>query len=140
MTRLFSKTLLTVGLSALVGSLTLSAKNVQLVADIPFAFHAEGKVMPAGQYIFSDKGFAGIFQISNPKARISRFVSAPVQKHDAPTDSKLTFARYGNEYVLTEISEAGSPYSNGVTPSAVEKNLTRKLSVSAVMAIPLRVQ
>jgi hypothetical protein len=96
--------------------------------------------MPAGQYVFSEKGFAGIFQISNHEARLSQFVSAPVQKHDAPSESKLTFARYGNEYILTEISATGSSHSNAVTPSAVEKNMTRKLSVSAMLAIPLRTQ
>ncbi|MDQ2841258.1 MAG: hypothetical protein M3Y72_09510 [Acidobacteriota bacterium] len=137
MTHFFTKTILTAGLSALLGSLTLNAQNLALTADIPFAFHAEGKVLPAGTYDLKEKGTQGIFQISDRAAEVSQFVSASIPKHYQPSESKLTFARYGNDYVLTEISVAGSSHSNGVSASAVEKNLTRKMNLSAMVSVAL---
>ena len=137
MTRLFTKTLLTAGLSAVLGSLTLTAQNRALVADIPFAFHAQGKVLPAGRYEMKERTASGVFQMSNSAAKYSQFVSAPVPKHSNPSESKLTFAKYGSEYILSEISVAGTRNTNAVTPAGIEKNLTRKLGLSALISVPL---
>ncbi len=137
MTRLFTKTLLTAGLSALLASLTLTAQTIQLVADIPFAFHAEGKTLPAGTYQLKEMNASGIFQISDRAENVSQFVNAPIHQNVNPTSSKLTFARYGNEYVLASFAVAGSSYDNAVSRSAVEKNMTRKLDLSAMISVPL---
>ncbi len=137
MTRLFTKTLLTAGLSALLGSLTLSAQNLTLVADIPFSFHAEGKVLPAGTYQLKAVNATGIFQISDRAAHVSQFVNAPIHEHVNPTSSKLTFARNGDEYALASVTVAGSAYDNAVSRSGMEKNMSRKLDLSAMISVPL---
>ncbi len=137
MTRLFTKTILTAGLSALFGGLTLTAQNLSLVADIPFAFHAEGKVLPAGTYQLKTATATGIFQISDRAANVSQFVNAPIHQHVNPATSKLTFARYGNEYVLASVAVAGSSYDNAVSRSEMDKNVTRKLDLSAMISVPL---
>jgi len=137
MTRLFTKTILTAGLSALLGSLALNAQNMMLVADVPFAFHAEGKVLPAGTYLLKEHNASGVFQISDRELNVSQFVNAPIHEHTNPTSSKLTFARYGDEYVLASVAVAGSSYDNAVPQSAIEKNRTRKLDLSAMISVPL---
>ncbi len=141
MTRLIAKTILTAGLSALLGSLSLTAQTHKLAADIPFAFQAGGKVMPAGTYEFrQNSSTSGMFQVANREAKISEFVNASVPKHYMPKDSKLTFSRYGNEYVLTEISVAGTASTNGLMPSAIEKNTSRKLGFASMISVPLHAQ
>ncbi len=138
MKRLFTKTLLTAGLSAVLGSFTLTAQTLALVADIPFAFHAQGKVLPAGTYQMKTRTTSGFFQIYNSDREISQFVSAPLPAHANPVQSKLTFAKYGSEYVLSEISVAGSSHTNAVSQSEINKNLTRNLGLSAIVSVPLR--
>ncbi len=137
MTRLFTKTILTAGLSALLGSLTLTAQNLQLVADIPFAFHAEGRTLPAGTYQLRSATTTGVFQISDRAENVSQFVNAPIHKQTNPTSSKLTFARFGNEYVLASVAVAGTAYDNAVSSAAIQKNMTRKLDLSAMISVPL---
>ena len=138
MTHFFTKTLMIAGLSALIVSQTLSAQHTRLTANIPFAFHAEGRVLPAGNYILAETTQSGgIFQFFNRDANVAQFLSAQVPTQSYPKESKLTFARYGNDYVLTEISVAGAAHTNGVSKSSIEKNLTRKLGLSAMISVPL---
>ncbi len=137
MTRLLTKALLTTGLSALIGSSALMAQTHNLSADIPFAFHAEGTVMPAGTYQLNERNTSGIFQVYNYQAKVSQFLNAPIPKSSTPRESKLVFAKTGNDYVLTEISIAGATYSHGVSPSAIRRNTTRGLGLASMISVPL---
>ena len=139
MKHLLQNTLLMAGLSALLGSFTgLSAQGTVLKADIPFAFHTQGLVLPAGTYAIRAEGGQGIYQFINPAGKVSGFVNAPIPRNYMPKDSKLTFARYGSEYVLSEISVAGAAHTSAVPPSVVEKNVTRKLGLAAMVSVPLQ--
>jgi hypothetical protein len=138
MTQIFRKTLLFAGLSALWVSPAVNAQSARLEADIPFAFHAGGKVLPAGAYLLTENGSPGIFLIRNRAQKESQLVLAPEPKNYMPKTSKLVFVHGGNEYILSEISVAGSTHTNAVTPAGVEKNMTRKLGVATMISVPLR--
>jgi hypothetical protein len=138
MTHLFKNTLMIAGFSALLASQTLSAQNTRLTANIPFSFHSEGRVLPAGNYVLTETTQSGgIFQFSARDAHVSQFLSAPIPKESHPKESKLTFARYGNTYILSEISVAGTDHTNAVSQSSIDKNLTRTLGLSAMISVPL---
>jgi hypothetical protein len=138
MTHFFKKTLMIAGFSALIASQTLSAQHTRLIANVPFSFHAEGRVLPAGNYILvQTTQSGGVFEFVNRDADVAQFMSAQVPKQSHPKESKLVFARYGNDYILTEISVAGAEHTNGVSKSSIEKNLTRKLGLSAMISVPL---
>ncbi len=133
MHRHFTKIILTAGLSALLGSLTLSAQDQREVANIPFAFEANHTTLPAGEYSVNRLNSVGMFQIYDASGH-SIFLSAPVQTLGA-ADPKLTFRCYGNDRVLSQIwTDEGVGY--GVVKSSWEKN--RKLEMSAVISVALK--
>jgi hypothetical protein len=129
--------LLAAGLSTLLGGAVLSAQTNQLMADIPFAFHASGKVLPAGTYVLSKETAQGIFQVRNRADSSALYVMAPIAEHYRPRESKLVFVHSGDEYILQEIAIAGTAFTNAVTPAAIEKNRTRKLGFSSMISVPL---
>jgi hypothetical protein len=129
--------LLAAGLSTLLASAGLQAQTNQLNADIPFDFHAAGKTLPAGTYVLNKMNQSGIFEIRNVEGTGTVLVNAPIGAHYMPKKSELTFVHSGDDYVLSEISVAGATQTNALTPGAVEKNLTRRLGIASMIAVPL---
>lgn len=136
MKRQFTSIIMTAGLS-LLGSLALSAQDRTEVADIPFAFHANQTTMPAGKYFIEQRNEGGLFQLRSAKGS-SIFLSAPVEKRTDPARPRLTFARYGSEYLLSQISMPGNDVGYNVSKSAMDKELPRKIEVAAMISVPLR--
>ncbi len=136
MKRQFTTIILTAGLS-LLGSLTISAQDQLEVASIPFAFHANQTVMPAGKYLVEQRNAGGLFQLRSEHGK-SIFLSAPVQKRTDPARPRLTFSRYGSEYLLSQISMAGNDVGYNVSSSALDKELSRKIGMAAMISVPLR--
>ena len=135
MTRNFTRIFLITGLSAMLGSLTLNAQNLQAVAKIPFAFRSEGRVLVPGVYRIKEQTTSGIFQMHSEKH--SFFVATSLVGDNNPGSGKLTFACYGSECVLTKIALAGSDRSFAISQAAIERNLTHKLGLSAMISVPL---
>jgi hypothetical protein len=122
MTRNLTHRILTAGLSALLGTASLTAQNSREVADVPFTFHAGQQTFSAGKYEVKESNAVGLFQLAGSEGK-SIFVSAPILKTTDPQKPHLTFVRYGDEYVLSEISMPGKNVSYGASQSAIEKNL-----------------
>lgn len=135
MKRQFTTIILSAGLS-LLGSLTLSAQDQTEVATIPFAFHANETVMPAGKYFFEQKTESGLFQVRSASGH-SIFLSAAIGKTTDPNHPKLTFAHYGSEYVLSQISMPGNAVGYRVSSSAFDKELPRNFGLAAMISVPL---
>jgi hypothetical protein len=74
--------ILTAGLSALLGSLTLGAQDQRAVANIPFAYHVGQKTLTAGNYTIQKINAPGIFQLRDNQLGHSIFV--PVTALDIP--------------------------------------------------------
>ena len=138
MTRTYTKLLLTAGLSVILGSQALTAQNLTVVAKVPFSFRSAGQVMPAGEYRISEKVTPGIYQVTDKETGHSMYASLNIPDGGPPTDSKLTFACYGHECVLTGISIQGATHSNSASKSSVEKNLSRNLRLATMISVPLR--
>jgi hypothetical protein len=125
--------LLTAGLSALLGTAALSAQDRVEVADVPFAFHANNQILPAGTYKVREYA-RGVFMISDADAH-SMFISTPDLKSGEAQNPRLIFRCYGNERVLSQIwLEDGSGY--GLGKSSLEKN--RKLEMATLVAVRLK--
>ena len=139
MRKQFTFTVLTAGFAALLGSLTLSAQDKQEVADIPFAFHANTRVLPAGKYRVQQQNTSGLFQLFDAQGH-SLFVPAPDMRKGDPAKPKLTFACYGSECLLSQISMAGDDIVYAVTPSTLDKELTRKVGIAALVSVRLTPQ
>jgi hypothetical protein len=133
-----TKVLFATGLFALLGSLPLAAQSNRLTADIPFAFHVSGKILPAGAYDINPLGPAGSFQVRKADETQATMLWAPVPRSFMPTQSKLVFVHSGSEYILSEIAVGGTSHTNALSRKAVESNLTHKLGIAALISVPLR--
>lgn len=138
MTRLSTKLFLTAVLSAVAGSQAIVAQQLKAVADIPFTFRTAGRTMPAGTYAFSEKNTYGLFQVTSKATSHSSFVSLNVPDGGPPAESKLTFACYGRECVLTNVAIAGATNSNSASPDSIDRNLSRNLRLATMISIPLK--
>ena len=135
MTRRLTHIILTAGLSTLLGAVNLSAQGQREVAEIPFAFHANHKLMPAGKYVVEQKNEIGIFQLRD-SAGEAIFVSMIQQDRGKADNPKLTFRCYGNDRVLAQVwTEDGRGY--GVSESSIEKDLHRRLDMAALISVRL---
>ena len=137
MKRQLTQIVLSAGLSVLFGSLALSAEAQRDVADIPFAFHANGRVLPAGKYEVKQVNSAGTFQVSDVNGH-SIFMSAPLQKRGDPYKPRLTFAAYGDTRVLSQIWMLGDENGHMISNSALDKELPRKIGMASMISVPLK--
>jgi hypothetical protein len=131
--------ILTAGLSTTLASLALNAQSSRETADIPFAFHAQGKVLPAGHYTFAQTnvGSPGIIKVARQSGQ-SLFVNASVPKDSGSGKPSVGFVCYGNECVLAKVVFQGSDRSLNVPQSAVERELTHKIGIASMIQIPLK--
>ena len=137
MTRRFTQIMLTAGLSAMLGTFGLSAQsNNTEVADVPFAFHAEGRWFPAGEYRLVQRGDSGLIQLFDSTGS-SIYVNARIKMEGETDNPRLTFRCYGNDRILSEVwTESGMGY--GVSKSAIERQLHRSLDMSAIISVKLK--
>ena len=124
---------LTAGLSALLGTVTLSAQDKKEVANIPFAYHVGEQSLAAGKYAVLETSTHGLLQLRNASGH-SIFV--PVIPEDTgKNDSKLTFGCYGNQCSLSEIWMAGDVYKLRAKPFPREAK--NQLGIVAMVSVPL---
>ena len=127
---------LTATFSALIGGALLNAQDRSEVANVPFAFHANGKLMPAGTYSIAEQNAAGdVYQITSSAG--SLFWLGTQEKKADPANPKLTFVKAGDEYVLSSISMPGSTVSRGISDAAVQKGFSRSMGIVSLVSIPL---
>jgi hypothetical protein len=120
---------------AVAGALMLSmvaasecrAQSRALEANIPFAFEAGNRTMPAGNYrIESMPTGGGSLQVirsaeGDAKATISTITEAAP---DAAAGPGLVFHRYGSQYFLAQI-RTGDGRAREIFPSRQEKEVAR---------------
>jgi hypothetical protein len=126
---------LTAGLSAVLGSLTLSAQDHKSVANIPFAYQVGQKTLTAGNYTIQKLDAPGIFQLRDDQLGHSMFVNVTPLDTGRNYDPKLTFSCYAGQCALAEIWMAGNGYKLTARPPVrIAKN---QMGVVALVSIPL---
>ena len=119
--------------AALLGTAVASAQEKIEVAQIPFAFQADSRILPAGTYTVREYT-RGLFILSDADAH-SMFIPTPSMNTGAPENPRLVFRCYGNERVLSQIwLNDGSGY--GLGKSSLEKN--RKLEMASLVVVRVK--
>ncbi len=126
---------LTAGLSALLGTVTLAAQSLKAVATIPFSYNAGQTSFDAGKYMISETGAHGLFQIRETATSKSIFVSGVPDKSRRDGASKLVFSCYAGECSLSQIWMQGDSYK--LTLPRVEREASNRLGVAALVSVPL---
>jgi hypothetical protein len=76
--------------------------------DIPFEFSVNGRTMPAAQYTVVPDGRSGLVHLQSGDGRESLFAMTYNAGLSATTgEAELTFRRYGEQYILKQISDGG---------------------------------
>ena len=110
-------------LSGLMAAQSLASSTV--VAQVPFEFMANNKIIPAGECIVQSADMnARVLTIRNVSAKTS--LLAPSSRGDAKEASAntvLIFKHYGNQYFLSEIRLEGSNRTYKLSESRAEAEL-----------------
>jgi hypothetical protein len=110
-------------LSGLMAAQSLASSTV--VAQVPFEFMANNKIIPAGECTIQSAVMdAHVLTIRNIAAKTGLF--APSSRGDAKQAAGrtvLVFKHYGNQYFLSEIRLEGSNQTYKLAPSRAETEL-----------------
>lgn len=132
MKRQLINTILMAGLSAILGSPTISAQEQTVIADIPFAFEANHATLHAGKYFVHRDTVNGIVRISKFGGE-GAFLSSLAAVETKSTDPRLTFNCYGEDCVLSTVwMPNGIGYSVNKSANERHRNLTIASSVRSV--------
>jgi hypothetical protein len=109
-------------------TITPSKANAQitgdLLANIPFQFHAGNATLPAGEYRihFVEDSDLRVMQITSADGtRSALFQVQDTEVKSTPTKSELVFNQYGDRYFLATLFEEGSDIGSQVIESREEK-------------------
>jgi hypothetical protein len=131
----FTNIVLTAGLSALLGSLTLSAQDQKAVAQIPFAYHVGQKTLTSGEYTIQKINPSGVFQLRDDQLNHSIFLPVTPMDTGRKNESKLTFSCYAGQCSLSELWISGNGYKLTARPPVRLAN--NRMGVAALISIPL---
>lgn len=97
----------------------------QLLADVPFDFHVNGKLLPAGTYRVSSMQSAAVLvsamEPSGPHAAaLTHVAGGGTVKHGT---SQLVFHRYGDNYFLRQVWRAGMEVGCDLPASRPEREV-----------------
>jgi hypothetical protein len=94
-------------------------------ASVPFQFKVGDTLMPAGDYeIGESRDILTVFQ-TKEKVTAMR-LTMPASRSTASPDAKLQFTRYGDEYYLTSVWDAGAKDGRTLMQSKQERALAKK--------------
>jgi hypothetical protein len=122
-------------LAAIAFALTIYAgkANAQvigdLVANIPFEFHAGNAKFPAGEYRIHvlDDSDLSVMEIQSVNGSASAlFEVQETETKSTPTQSELIFNRYGDKYFLADLFDQGNPSGSEVLKSRYEKRMNQQ--------------
>jgi len=136
MQRKLNRIIMSAALSALFGGVMLSAQERVEVATIPFDYHANTKVLPAGTYRVEQLNDRGLFRLSDNSGN-GIFVPATQTKEGKANNPRLTFLHYGNDYILSEIWMPGNPTGQAISERSLDRELTRKVGVASLVSVAL---
>jgi len=139
MNRIFTTLLMAVGIT--VPFVThIAAQEHTAVADIPFAFVVSHTTLPAGQYKVSQLTMGSPVFLLADDQRHATMLQLGNLEQGAPDKPTVTFVCYGKECVLAKITPPGTATAYALSKSAIEKNLTHKLGMAALVSVnvPIR--
>jgi hypothetical protein len=126
---------LTAGLSALLGSISLSAQGQKAVANIPFAYHVGQSTLTAGKYSVQKISPANILQLRQDQLGHSIFVPVTPLDTGRNDKSQLTFSCYAGQCSLSELWIAGNGYRT--TARRPVREAKNQMGVVAMVSVPL---
>jgi hypothetical protein len=125
--KLLKTALLLGGLLAL--AMSLSAETSLLNVNVPFAFSAGGKILPAGQYTIGEATSGGFLLIRGTQPNTTALVLAVNAGQSTNNHAGVTFSRHGGSVVMSTVEIPGGASYSLVAP-------VNKTSAAMSVALP----
>ena len=106
---------------------TMAQIDQSVTFEAPFAFYAGNAKMPAGSYrVTRPDDNADLLLIESANGSYSAFVDyVPVQSNTPPSNTEVTFNKYGKSDFLKSISLQGQTFGMQIVPSKAEQNAAK---------------
>ena len=118
----------------------LAAQQHSATADIPFAFVVSQTTMPAGHYKVSQLSLGSPVFLLADEQQHSTMVQLGKMEQGAPNKPSITFACSGKECVLAKVTPPGTYNAYALSKAGIEKNLSHKLGMSALVAVKVPIR
>ncbi len=89
--------------AACVCGSVLQAQSNKISANVPFAFHAAGKVFPEGQYRLGEYGVTSVRTLESVSTGQTVFIAGAYRSKDPLQPGRLVFHCYSGNCFLAEI-------------------------------------
>lgn len=114
-------------LFVLAATPALAQSGTVLKANIPFDFSAANRTLPAGEYTVRDGATVGgtvLIRHDDTKAAVAA-LAQPIYQNREAKQAMLVFHRYGDQYFLAKVINAGGATGREIVMSKTEKRLIR---------------
>jgi hypothetical protein len=126
-----------IGLGLLLATASAYAQTGVVKANVPFNFIVNKTQLPAGEYKILPLGITGsALSIQSPDGKVIKaFLPNARTTSETPKTSKLVFHRYGAQYFLAEIWEAGNDRGQELPASGLETEISREHPAQSVVVV-----
>ena len=110
-------------------AVTVSAQSERIRVTSPFSFVAGQKALPAGEYTVEPnrKDSDNVWLVQSRDGHATAlFATMPVRAGETQGECKLVFNKYGDQYFLSQIWEAGESAGRALIKSKGERALERQ--------------
>jgi hypothetical protein len=124
----------------LISGLSYGQAGSRVIANIPFAFIAGNKTLPAGEYTIDrpNDNEPGLLLIRGVDSKVALFVNAEdVQARKTPEKTELVFNEVGDKYFLSKIWITGDDMGREIPKPRAEREL-EQAAVAQVVSIATR--
>jgi hypothetical protein len=97
-------------------AMSLSAETSLVNVNVPFAFSAGGKVLPAGQYTIGEATNGGFLLIRGNQPNTTALVLAVNAGQSTNDHAGVTFSRHGGNIVMSTVEIPGGASYSLVAP------------------------
>jgi hypothetical protein len=122
MTKQLLKSLVAVGIVAVVAAASVPVEAAEVSCRIPFSFTVNGKTLPEGNYSVSTSTATGTLFIRGYGT--GAFVMTNRVDSRQPSEAKLVFHKYGDQYILRQVWMGGNTARELPQPP-VERSLAK---------------
>jgi hypothetical protein len=122
--KLFQTLSVLIGMLFLLSAIPAMAQTeTQVTFDAPFAFYAGDSELPAGSYTMIPDDSTNVLLIKSDDGSRSAYVEYEVVDSDTPpSDTEITFNKYGNSDFLNGITVKGEESTMRILPSRSEQD------------------
>jgi hypothetical protein len=125
----------------LVGGMVYAQAEPRIIANIPFAFIAGDKTLPAGEYTIDrpNANEPDLLLIRSADKHVAFFLNAQnVEARQTPSKTELVFNEIGNKYFLSQIWMAGDDTGREIPKPRAERELKQAASKATPQVVTVQ--